>query len=358
MKAVIIAGGLGTRLRPMTYNTPKPIVPVANRPFIVHQIELLKQHGVTEVILNLHYLPDAIKMALGDGSAFGIKIFYSIEVDPLGTAGAVKNAEEFFKDYKEPLIIFNADILTDINISKVIELHKKKKARATLTLTPVEDPTAYGLVLTEKDGRVTSFLEKPSFTQLEGVSTYNINAGIYILDPKVFKNVPKGKRYMFEHDLFPKLLADGEPVYGYTSERFWLDIGNNKKYRMAHEAILRGEVAVRMFGTREKGGAWVGKDSHVSKSAKLLGNVLVGEKVKVDEGTILKDYAVLGNRVFVGKNSTIENSIIWEGCQIGDNVKLSDSIIGFNCRIESNCNLTGVVLADHSVMAKGSIINV
>ena len=358
MKAVIIAGGLGTRLRPLTYNTPKPIVPVANRPFIVHQIELLKQHGVTEVILNLHYLPEAIKMALGDGSDLGVKIFYSIEVDPLGTAGAVKNAEEFFANYNEPLIVFNGDILTDINISKVVELHKKKKAKATLTLTPVEDPTAYGLVLTEEDGRVTSFLEKPSFEQVEGLTKTEINAGIYILDPKIFKNVPKNVRYMFEHDLFPKLLADGEKVYGYTSERFWLDIGNNKKYKIAHEAILRGEVAVRIFGTREKGGYWVGKESRIAKSSKVFGNSLIGEKVRIQENSIIKDYSVLGERTFVGSNATLDHTIVWQGCQIGDHVSLTDCVIGFNCRIESNCSLSDVVLADHSVIAKGTIMNV
>jgi len=352
MKAIIIAGGLGTRLRPLTYNTPKPIVPVANRPFVVHQIELLKQHGVTEVILNLHYLPDAIKMALGDGGEFGVKIYYSLEAEPLGTAGAVKNAEEFFDGYKEPLIVFNGDVLTDINITKIVELHKKKKAKATLSLTPVDDPTSYGLVLTDDAGRVTEFLEKPSFERIEGLSRTDINAGIYILDPSIFKKVPKNARYMFEHDLFPSLLREGQPVYGVTSERYWIDIGNNKKYKMAHDAILRGEVAVRIFGTREKGGYWIGDNSRISKSARLFGNVLVGEGVRVEDGAVVKDYSVLGNRVFVGKNSTIENSIVWEGCQIGEHVKLSDCIIGFNTRIENNCALSGVVLADHSVLAK------
>ncbi len=271
MKAVIIAGGLGTRLRPLTYNTPKPIVPVANRPFIVHQIELLRQHGIEEIILNLHYLSDNIKKILDEGREWGVKIRYSIESHPLGTAGAVKNAEEFFKE--EPFIlVFNGDILTDINLTEIIEFHKARKACATLTLTRVEDPTTYGLVLCDQNSRVKEFIEKPSWERVEGLERKNINAGIYILDPKIFKDVPANSPVMFENYVFPRLLAGGEEVYGFESEAYWIDIGNPAKYQMAHEAILRGEVTlVRIFGRRESGGLWMVDNAEIDKTAKNKG---------------------------------------------------------------------------------------
>jgi mannose-1-phosphate guanylyltransferase / phosphomannomutase len=186
MKAIIIAGGMGTRLRPLTYNVPKPIVPLANKPFVFHQIELLKKFGVTEVILNLHYLSDNIKCLFDDGKKLGVKIDYSIEESPLGTAGAVKNAEEYFD--KGPMIVFNGDILTDINLEKMLKFHEEKKAKATLALTKVEDPTPYGLIITDEDQRVIEFREKPSW---EHVTTNTINAGIYIVDPSIFKLAPK-----------------------------------------------------------------------------------------------------------------------------------------------------------------------
>ena len=355
MKAVIIAGGLGTRLRPLTYNTPKPIVPVANRPFVVHQIELLKQHGIDEIIINLHYLSDSIKKILDDGREWGIKIRYSIEKNPLGTAGAVKNAEEYFKD-EELIVVFNGDILTDANISEIIKFHKAKNAVATLTLTPVEDPTSYGLVLCDRDGRVLEFIEKPSWERVEGIARKNINAGIYILDPKIFKDIKSGTSVMFEHHVFPSLLQKGLPVYGFESNAYWIDIGNPEKYRQAHQAILRGDVTlVKIFGRREKGGIWMGEQVEVDKTAKIFGPSIIGEKVRLEANSSIREYTVIGNRVVVGNGSSIDNSIIWDGSRIGSNVRLSGCIIGFNCKIEDGVSiLKGGVIADNTVISKGT----
>jgi NDP-sugar pyrophosphorylase family protein len=360
MKAVIIAGGLGTRLRPLTYNTPKPIVPVANRPFVVHQIEHLRQHGVDEIILNLHYLSDAIKEILDDGEEWGIKIYYSIEESPLGTAGAVKNAEEYFGE--EPMVVFNGDVLTDINISQIVDFHRKKKARATLTLTRVSDPTAYGLILTEPEGRVARFIEKPSWEQVsklsaKGCSSDTVNAGIYVLDPQIFKGVPKGVEYSFERQLFPSLLERNEPVYGYISERYWIDIGNPNQYRQAHEAILRNEVAVKIFGTRIDGKIWVGDGCRIDKSAKLLGPAIIGKAASIGAETKVLDYSVLGDGVAVGAESCLEQAIIWEGTKIGNHAVIRGCIIGFNCTIEDHVKIgDGVVLADGSVVKQGSVL--
>lgn len=356
MKAVIIAGGLGTRLRPLTYNTPKPIVPVANRPFVLYQIEHLRRHGVTEIILNLHYLSEAIKEILNDGKQLGVKIYYSLEPQPLGTAGAVKNAEEFFDE--EPMVVFNGDILTDINISQIIELHKKKKARVTLTLTRVEDPTAYGLIILDEDHRVKHFIEKPSWEQISlhaGVST--VNAGIYVIDPKIFRGVPKGVEYSFERQLFPSLLERGEPIYGFVSDRYWIDIGNPVQYQQAHEAILRNEVAVKIFGTRIDGKIWVGDRSHLEKSVRLLGPAILGKEVKIGNNTKIKEYTVLGDGIEVGQESELERAIVWSRSKLGNHITLRGCIVGFDCVIEDYARVgEGVVLADGSVVRKGSII--
>jgi len=360
LKAVIIAGGLGTRLRPLTYNTPKPVVPVANRPFVVHQIEHLRRHGVDEIILNLHYLSDSIKKLLGDGREWGVKIHYSIEDSPLGTAGAVKNAEEFFD--QGPMLVFNGDILTDINISQVVDFHKKKNARATLTLTRVEDPTAYGLILTDADGRVSRFIEKPSWEQISAYSgkysVDTVNAGIYVIDPKIFADVPAKTEYSFERQLFPSLLDRGEPMYGYVSDRFWIDIGNPPQYRQAHEAILRNEVAIKIFGTRTDGKIWIGENCTVDWSAKLLGPSIIGREAKIGAEAKILDYSVLGDRVEVGRESSIEKTIVWEGTRIGKHVHLHGCIIGFNCVIEDNVMIgEGAVIADGSIIKQGSIIS-
>ncbi|MBU0672446.1 MAG: NDP-sugar synthase [Candidatus Margulisbacteria bacterium] len=350
MKAVIIAGGLGTRLRPLTYNTPKPIVPVVNRPFVVHQIEHLVKHGVDEVILNLHYLSHEIKKILDDGKQWGIKIHYSIEEHPLGTAGAVKNAEQFFDE--GPMVVFNGDVLTDINISKVVSFHREKGATVTLTLTEVEDPTPFGLVLTDKNGRVTQFLEKPSWSM---VTAKTINAGIYVVDPKIFKLAPVGKPYSFERELYPTLLEQGAPIFGYPSQAYWIDIGNPQKYIEAHQAILRGEVAVKIIGTRINGKFWLGKDTHPDASVRFAGASVVGEKVKLGNGTEIGDYVVLGNNVSVGAHCRLERAIVWQDTKIGDHVHLSDCILGNKCLIEDNVVIErGVVLADGSVVKKGT----
>lgn len=357
MRAIIIAGGLGTRMRPLTYHTPKPLVPLANRPIILHQIEHLRQHGITDIIINLHYHADAIKKYLeGVKKELGVKLFYSFEKDPLGTAGAVKNAEEYFDE--GPLIVFNGDTITDINVSNLIQFHYKSKAYATLALIEVEDPTPFGLVTTQEDGRIKAFIEKPSWQRVEKEGVKNINAGIYVLDPKVFKRVPKGKLYMFETDLFPSLLKDKEPMYGFITKAFWIDVGNPKKYMEANEAVLRGEVAKRIVATRGEKGIWVEDSAHIPKDIKLFGPLLIGKKVKIESGCEIRDYSILGEGVEVGKNSVIEHSIIWPGTKIGSGVKLNGCILGNDCRIEDEVEISpGTVIADKTIIKKGSKID-
>ncbi len=349
MKAVLIAGGFGTRLRPLTYNRPKPIVPVVNRPFVLHQIELLKKYGIYEIILNVHYLPKSMELVLGDGKEWGVKLYYSIEKEPLGTAGAVKNAEKYFDE--EPLVVFNGDILTNIDIKDLIEFHKKSKSVATIALTEVDDPTHYGLVITDKDGKVKKFLEKPSWQE---VTTNKINAGVYILEPRIFSYVPKNAFFSFERDLFPLLLEKNENMYAKVSSSYWLDIGSPKKYLQAHKDILNQEIKVNIEGENKGDQIWIHPSAQINESAKLKGPLVIGKNAKVEKASI-KNFSVIGEKVSIDDGVIIEDTVILRNSKIGKDVKLKNCIIGENCIIEDFVGmLYGIVLADYSIVKKGS----
>ncbi|MBU0501691.1 MAG: NDP-sugar synthase, partial [Candidatus Margulisbacteria bacterium] len=318
--------------------------------FVVHQIELLAAHGVDEVVLNLHYLSHEIKKLLGDGRAFGLKIYYSIEETPLGTAGAVKNAEEFFGS--EPMLVFNGDVLCDINISQMVNFHYDKGAIVTLALTEVDDPTPFGLIITDENARVKKFIEKPGW---DIVTARTINAGLYVVDPKIFADVPKDKPYSFERQLYPALLEKGAPIYGFLSNAYWLDIGNPQKYKEAHQAILHGEVAVKIAGTKSSSKFWLGKEVEIASSVSFLGPCVIGDRVKIGGKTELVDSVVIGDRVVVGEHCSLDRAIIWSETKIGDRVKLADCVIGKKCVIEDDVIIDrGIVLADGSVIKKGT----
>ncbi|MBU0687024.1 MAG: NDP-sugar synthase [Candidatus Margulisbacteria bacterium] len=352
MKAVIIAGGLGTRLRPLTYNTPKVIVPLVNKPFIFYQVELLLRHGIKDIILNLHYLPEKVQEVIAELEALGAKISVSLELDPLGTAGAVKNAEQFFDD--EPLMVFNGDVLTDLDLSALIEFHQTKKAEVTIALTRAEDPKAFGLVVTNSNQKITQFIEKPSASQ---IVTDTINAGTYIINPKLFSKVPKGKFWMFERSFFPQVLEEGLPMYGYVSDAFWLDCGTPEKYFEAHRAILRRDIKVDIFGEKYEDEVYKGKGVSIAKSVKILGPSVLGNQVKIGEDAYIQDLVVLGEGVEVGAKSNIEHAVIWRGTRIGKEVWIKGAIIGNGCIIEDNAAVgPGVILADGSIVKRGSIL--
>lgn len=354
MRAVIIAGGSGTRLRPLTYNTPKPMVPLFDKPFLQYQIELLREHGIKEIIINLHYLSDSIKNVLGDGSHLGVKLFYSLEDKALGTAGAVKNAEEFFDD--EPMLVFNGDILTDVDLTAVLRSHKETQARATLTLIRVEDPTAYGLVMMD-DSRITRFLEKPTMDEARALNVDTVNAGIYVLDPDVFRYVPKGEAYSFERGLFPLLLQLGERITGHVTDSYWLDIGSPLKYMQAHSDVLQKLVKVQMPGIEIKPGVWVGKDADVDTTADLRGPIYIGEGAKVRKKAKIHEYSVIGSGVTVEDRAILERAMVGAGSAVGEEAVLQRCIVGRNCAIGAHAQLGhNMVLADDSVVGKGTRI--
>lgn len=336
MKALILAGGKGTRLRPLTVYTPKPIVPFLNQPFLLFQLNELRRAGIEDITLSLSYQPDKIEHILGDGSDYGVNLRFVTEPAPMGTGGAYKFAAD---DLRDTTIVFNGDILTDVEIAKVIEFHKQKKAEATIVLTPVENPSAYGLVETEPDGKVLKFREKPSAEELPFLTTNNINAGIYILEPSVLDIIPKGENTSFEYKVFPDLLANEKPFYAYIMEKnYWRDIGTPESYLAAHHDFLNGKIK----------NLEVEKDTNYEAATAAI----VDKNSIIGEDCIIKPNArvinsILGAGVHVEEKAVIENSVIWAHTRVSNSAKIQNAIIGRSCYIGKNAIVgDGAVLGD------------
>jgi NDP-sugar pyrophosphorylase family protein len=329
MQAVILAGGLGSRLRPLTLNQPKPVVPIGNKPFLLRQIESLKRVGIKEIILSLNYQPGVIQEILGNGRKFGVRLRYVVEPVPLGTAGAFKYTEQFIKT---DTIVLNGDILTDICCQTVIENHRRKDALATIVLTPVEDPTAYGLVSLDEDQRILEFLEKPKAGEIKKLDINTINAGIYVFDPKVLELIPPDCNYSFEHQLFPSLLENKERFYGHVAEdNYWIDIGTHERYLQAHYDILAGKVKNFQIGPYNL--HKIGHGVKIDQNSFLANGCNIGSNSQIIN-------SFLGENVVVEENTIIRNSVIWSGTKVGSNSVISGSIIGSNCSF-SNWEIIG-----------------
>lgn len=338
MKALILAGGEGTRLRPLTLKVPKPVVPVANVPFLRYQLELLRRHGITETILSLGYQPDKVESVLGDGARFHTKLHYVVEQSPLGTAGAFKNAEPLLDG---PTVVFNGDILGDFDLTEIIRSHRRRSAVATLVLTRVDNPSAYGLVETEKSGRVTRFLEKPSANQ---ITCNTINAGAYVLEPEVLKTIPAGENTSFERAVFPGLLASGKAVYAYVSPGYWMDIGTPQKYLEAHSDILHRRFipAVAIPLLAPAGSARQDRTTGTVENSVVASSSQVGEGSRILSSSIDQDCRI-------GKQVVIDHSVLWKGVRVGDRAQLRGCIVGNRCQIGHHAVVAkGVVLGDGS----------
>jgi len=318
-KAVIMAGGFGTRLRPLTMSIPKPMVPVANRPMMGHIVELLKEHGITDVVSLLYFQPDHITSYFGDGAKHGITMKYMTAEADFGTAGSVKNAESFLD---ESFIIISGDVLTDIDISKAIAFHRERGAMATIVLTRVPQPLQYGIVMTDSEGRITRFLEKPSWGQ---VFSDTINTGIYILEPEVFDLIPPKSEFDFSKDLFPRMLERGLPLFGYIAEGYWKDIGNLEEYQLAHADVLNGKVKVSLPG-EECDSAICGTNLTLSPSAHLDGLVVLGNGVTVGDGARISN-CVVGDGCTIGPGARLRNSVLWHDVSIGDHAEVANDVI-------------------------------
>jgi NDP-sugar pyrophosphorylase family protein len=342
MKGLILAGGKGTRLRPLTIHTPKPVVPVANAPFLLYQIDLMKSAGIDEIILSLSYQPRKIEDLLKDGSDYGVTIKYAVEGTPLGTGGAFKNAEE---QIDSTTVVFNGDVLTSLDLNAVIARHRKAKAVATLVLTPVENPSAYGLVETDTEGWVRRFIEKPGAAE---VTCNNINAGVYVLEPSVLRYMPKGEAYSFERGLFPTLLEKKEPVFSYILDGYWIDIGTPQKYLEVHHDILAGKFHSPRVPVRT--GAMP-----ASASATIDAISIIDTDVTIRPGVHIEN-SVIGRNCKIGESAHIVDSVIWPGATIDAESRISGSIVGKGSMVGHSVVLNpGTVLGDKTVITDFSV---
>jgi len=319
LAAVILVGGPGTRLQPLTDGRPKPMVPVLNRPFLEHTIACLRHFGIEDIILTLSYLPDAIRGYFGDGGDFGVRLSYCLEEPPRGTAGAVKNAEAHLGS---TFFVLNGDVFTDLDLADMLATHRARQAAASISLTWVEDPSAFGVVETDDDNRVRAFIEKPP---REEATTHWINAGTYILEPEVLGYIPEG-HYMFERGLFPALLEMGRPVYGYPFRGYWLDMGTPAKYFALNADLMAGRTRSPLLGDIDSDGIIRGEDVVVHPSAALKAPVVIGA----------------GSRI--GQNARLENAILWDGVTVAEGARLHNCIVSSGGRIAPNEKIDGAVV--------------
>lgn len=329
MKAVILVGGEGTRLRPLTYDIPKPMVPIVNKPYMEHQIDALLRHGFDEIIFALGYKSEAFEAYFGNGSRWGARFWHVVEDSPLGTAGAVKNVGSLLDD---TFLVFNGDVLSGLDLSALVAFHRERGAVGTLALTPVEDPSQYGVVVTEPDGRVRSFVEKPPREQ---APTNAINAGVYVLEPSVVAAMPEGRRWMFEHNVFPDLLTSGQPLYAVLSDAYWLDIGSPQRYLQANHDALEGRAGIAL-PPPDGGRAWLGAGAVIEPGAHLAGAVWVGEGVVVESSAVVVGPTVLGARCRVAAGATVSASVVWEETVIEAGARLDRALVGRGCHVGAN----------------------
>jgi mannose-1-phosphate guanylyltransferase / phosphomannomutase len=351
MKAVVMAGGEGSRLRPLTVSRPKPMVPIVGRPVMEHILNLLKQHGITDVVVTVQYMASAIEDYFGDGSQFGMHIAYSREEVPLGTAGSVKNAEYLLR---EPFLVISGDALTDYNLSDIIKFHKAKKSLATLTLAHVSNPLEYGVIITDDSGHIRQFLEKPSWSE---VFSDTINTGIYVLDPKIFSDIPAEKPFDFSQDLFPQMLEKGDPIHGYIAEGYWCDIGNLATYMQANADILQGRVNLPIPGKDIGGRVFVEEGVEITEDAQIFGPVFLGTECKIKDGVIVHGPSVVGPYTIIDNRAQVDRSVVWNNSYIGERTELRGALVGTSTSIKSKAVMfEGAVIGDHSVVNEGAII--
>lgn len=334
MQAVILVGGEGTRLRPLTYDLPKPMAPILGKPYLEHLIELLRGSGITEIIFATCFKYDVIKDYFGDGSGFGVKLFYEIENEPMGTAGAVKNVEKHIKD---TALVFNGDVMIDISLKDLIALHRSKKGIGCLTLTKVADPTRYGIIETNPDGSIKRFIEKPA---PDKITTNYINAGLYILEKRVLDLMKPGVNYSFETQIFPQILASSDKLYAFHHDGYWIDIGKPESYKQVQFDILEGKFNLDMSAYNKlKDTVWAARSADVNGNSKIENCVFMDEGVKIAQNASVGPYSVIGRDCVIGENSNISGSVIWPGTSIGKNVTVKDSIVGRFVKIEDNAQI-------------------
>lgn len=352
MKAVVMAGGEGTRLRPMTASMPKPLLPVVNRPIMEHVLRLVRRHGITDAVVTVQFLASLVRNYFGDGEELGMNISYATEEEPLGTAGSVKNAEHLLQG--EPFLVISGDALTDVDLGELIAFHRRKGALVTVCLTRKPNPLEFGITIVDDEGRVQRFLEKPTWGQ---VFSDTVNTGIYVMEPEVLDRVAEGEVVDWSGDVFPQLLEEGEAVYGFVAEGYWEDVGTHESYMQAHADVLSGLVEVDIDGFQVSPGVWVAEGAEVSPEATLHAPVYVGDYAKVEPGAELREFTVLGSNVVVKGGAFLHRAVVHDNVFIGPQTNLRACVIGKNTDIMRAARIEeGVVVGDECVIEEEAII--
>ncbi|MEZ5169688.1 MAG: mannose-1-phosphate guanyltransferase [Acidimicrobiia bacterium] len=352
MKAVIMAGGEGTRLRPLTSTQPKPMMPLANKPMMEHIVNLLTQHGLDDVVVTVAYLANQIRTYFGDGSEHGVRMRYATEESPLGTAGSVRNASAELDD---TFLVISGDVLTDIDLTATLKAHRDSGADATIALKRVDNPLEFGIVITRDDGSIERFLEKPGWGQ---VFSDTINTGIYVLEPRIFDFIPEGEVVDFSGDVFPKMLEQGLSIHGHVMGGYWEDVGTLEAYLRAHTDVLDGAVAVDIGGFRISENVWLGEGSDIDPRARVDGPVVIGDNCTIESGAHLREYTVLGTDVVVKHDAFLERSVVHDHSYLAPSVRLRGAVVGRSTDIRQGVQAEeGVVLGDETFVGDGAVIN-
>ncbi|MCO5995214.1 sugar phosphate nucleotidyltransferase [Actinoallomurus rhizosphaericola] len=353
MKAVVMAGGEGTRLRPMTANQPKPLLPVVNKPIMEHVLRLLKRHGFTETVVTVQFLAALVRNYFGDGEEIGMALSYATEEMPLGTAGSVKNAQDALRD--DRFLVISGDALTDIDLTDMVRFHRENGALVTIGLKRVPNPLEFGIIIVDDDGRIQRFLEKPTWGQ---VFSDTVNTGIYVMEPEVLDHVAAGESVDWSGDVFPKLLAEGAPLYGYVAEGYWEDVGTHESYLKAQADMLSGKIQAELDGFEMSPGVWVGEGAEVDPEAILKGPLYIGDYAKVEAGAELREFTVLGSNVVVKEGAFLHRAIVHDNVFVGPLANLRGCVVGKNTDIMSAARVEeGAIIGDECVIEAEAYIS-
>src|SRR5262245_27830371 len=346
MKAVVMAGGEGTRLRPMTANQPKPLLPVVNKPIMEHVLLLLKRHGFTETVVTVQFLASLVRNYFGDGEDVGMSLQYATEEMPLGTAGSVKNAEDELRS--GPFLVISGDALTDIDLSALVQYHKENSALVTVALTRVPNPLEFGIIIVDEDGRIQRFLEKPTWGQ---VFSDTVNTGIYVMGPEVLAEVPAGVPVDWSSDVFPQLLKSGAPLYGWIADGYWEDVGSHESYLKAQADVLSGRVEAEIGGFEVSPGVWIREGAEVDPEALLSGPLCVGDYAKIEAGAQLREFTVVGTNVVVKEGAFLHRAVVHNNVYVGQGTTLRGCVIGKNTDVMGAARIEeGAVVGDECVI--------
>jgi mannose-1-phosphate guanylyltransferase/phosphomannomutase len=352
VKAVIMAGGEGTRLRPLTSNQPKPMMPLVNRPMMEHIVGLLREHGFDEIVVTIAFLGNAIRTYFGDGEEFGVRMVYATEETPLGTAGSVRNA---MAELDERFLVISGDVLTDIDLSEVMRFHEEKGALATITLKPMENPLEFGIVITRDDGSIERFLEKPTWGQ---VFSDTINTGIYVFEPEIFDYIAADRPVDFSEDVFPAILEASKPMFGFVTDDYWEDVGTLEAYVKAHHDVLDRKVDVHVPGFHLRDNVWLGEGTEIDPAARIDGPCVLGDYSRVEAGAHLSEYCVLGANVRVGADAFLQRAVIHDNAYLGSSVRLRGCVIGRSGDLRRGARAEeGVVLGDECFVGEHAVVN-